>query len=251
MNAFSEKSAKIVSIDVPSGIDPDTGVHADIWVQPDFLITFHKAKLGFSKINIDTVINPIGIPLEADLFVGSGDLRFNIPKRSEYGHKGQFGKVLIIGGSKQYSGAPALTGMAALQMGMDLVYVFAPKSVADVIRTYSPNLIVQPGLEDNICEKDIPILEDFIKKVDSVVIGPGLGTDPNLKKVVPMILTLLKEYDKPVVIDANAIKLSKPLKNDLPSDVIFTPHANEFYELTGKKMPDQTQFQKCMKLLES
>ena len=180
VNSFSKESTKIVSIDVPSGVDPNTGKKADYWVNPTILITFHREKTGFSKIDVtELIVNPIGIPMEADLFVGSGDLKFLLPKRAEKNHKGQYGKVLIIGGSKQYSGAPALAGMAALQMGIDLVYVFAPKSVADVIRTYSPNLIVRSGKQDNICEKDLPEIQDLIEKVDAVVIGPGLGTDPD------------------------------------------------------------------------
>ena len=168
--------------------------------------------------------------MEASLFVGSGDLKFLLPKRAEKNHKGQYGKVLIIGGSKQYSGAPALAGMAALQMGIDLVYVFAPKCVADVIRTYSPNLIVRSGKQDCICEKDLPEIQELIERTDAVVIGPGLGKDPGLEKVFSGILTYLKTHNKPFVIDANAIRLSKPFKNELQSlNGIFTPHANEFY----------------------
>ncbi|MHA1109714.1 MAG: NAD(P)H-hydrate dehydratase [Promethearchaeota archaeon] len=250
-NSFSEQLTNIISIDVPSGVDPDTEKTADTFVRPDILITFHRRKIGFDNLTIPKVIiNPIGIPVDADIFIGSGDIQFTIPKRNKLNHKGQYGKVLIIGGSEQFSGAPALAGMAALQMGMDLVYIFAPKSVADVIRTYSPNLIVRSGQEKNICAKDVPTLVDLINKVDTVVIGPGLGTDPTTKKAFPLIISHLKDENIPLVIDANAITLSKFLKDDLPSEVIFTPHANEFYELTGKKLPDQLDLHKRRTFLE-
>jgi NAD(P)H-hydrate epimerase len=136
-------------------------------------------------------------------------------------------------------------------MGMDLVYIFAPKSVADVIRTYSPNLIVRSGVEDNICWKDVPAIKELVKKVDAVVIGPGLGTDPETEKAFPHIITALKEKNKPTVIDAEAIRLSKSLKKEFVGLIaIITPHANEFKELTGKKLPDQNLFQKRILSLE-
>lgn len=251
INSFSETSTKIVSIDVPSGIDPNTGEKADYWVQSDLLITFHQEKLGFKKIDTEIIVNPIGIPIDTDLFVGSGDIQFSIPKRVKSNHKGQHGKVLIIGGSSLYSGAPALAGMAALQMGIDLVYIFAPKSVADVIRTYSPNLIVRSGVEDNLCWKDVPKIKELLGKVDAVVLGPGLGTDSETEKAFPYIISLLKEKNKPTVIDADAIRLCKLLKAELKElKVVITPHKNEYQELTGKKLPDQKLIQKRIKSLE-
>ncbi len=252
VNSFSTKPTKIVSIDVPSGIDPNTGNKADYWVKPNILITFHRKKTGFSKIEVpEIIVIPIGIPREADLFIGSGDLKFSLPKRAEDNHKGQFGKVLIIGGSKQYSGAPALAGMAALQMGIDLVYVFSPKPVADVIRSYSPNLIVRSGKQDYICEADLPEIQELIDRVDAVVLGPGLGKDPGIVTAISGILSYLKNRNTPIVIDANAIELSKPFKNELKSiKAIITPHANEFFELTDKRLPEQKDFQTQIKFVE-
>jgi NAD(P)H-hydrate epimerase len=252
LNWFSEKDQKIISIDVPSGIDPNTGKKSDVYVKPNLLITFHREKTGFTKISDCKIItNPIGIPREADLFVGSGDLLYSKPKRSEFAHKGQYGKILIIGGSEHYSGAPALAGMAALQMGVDLVYVFAPKSVSDIIQGYSPNLIVRSGYGASICQKDLPIIEDLIEKVDSVIIGPGLGTHSDVKDSFPKIISALKKHNKPFVVDANAIVLLKSLKDEISGlKIVITPHANEFYQLMGKKMPDQEQFDKTIRVLE-
>ncbi|MBN2155417.1 MAG: NAD(P)H-hydrate dehydratase [Candidatus Lokiarchaeota archaeon] len=252
VNTFKDSSAKIISIDLPSGFDPNSGSRADIVIDADLLITFHREKVGFVNLPVkEIIVNSIGIPMESDLFVGSGDVKFNMPKRTEFIHKGQFGRVLIIGGSNQYSGAPALSAMAALQMGMDLVYVYAPKSVSDVIRSYSPNLIVKSGFENNICKQDIPEIKKFLIQADCVVIGPGLGTDPKTEEVFPEILLSIKESDKPVVIDADALKLLKSHKPLLKTiRAVLTPHLHEFFELTGKKLPLQTHFLKNIHLLE-
>ena len=93
----------------------------------------------------------IGIPPEADYFVGEGDLHsaLNLKPREKHAHKGQYGKMLVIGGSAAYAGAPALASLAALELGLDLVITFAPKSVAPTIRNYSPNLIVREGFGEN------------------------------------------------------------------------------------------------------
>jgi NAD(P)H-hydrate epimerase len=250
INSFSESKSKIIAIDVPSGIDPDSGEKSDVWVKADLIITFHKKKKGFSKIDVKTIINPIGIPIDADLFIGSGDLQFTLPKRKIDNHKGQFGKALIIGGSEEYSGAPALAGLAALQMGIDLVYIYAPKNMADVIRTYSPNLIVHSGVAKNLTLKDTEYIRNLVEKIDAVVIGPGLGNSDETKEAYPEIIAVLKDLNKPVVVDANAIKLTSPLIGELPLNTVFTPHRNEFKELTGKKIPLDAPFDQVISFLE-
>lgn len=98
-----------------------------------------------------------------------------IPKLTSKLHKGQCGRIGVIGGSLEYTGAPYFAAISALKLGADLVYVFCTNDAAPVIKSYSPELIVNPLLsEENAVDKIAPWLE----RLHSLVIGPGLGRDP-------------------------------------------------------------------------
>jgi NAD(P)H-hydrate epimerase len=133
--------------------------------------------------------------------------------------KGQKGNVLVIGGSKDYVGAPAFAALAALRTGVDLVTVCAPEKVAWVINTYSPDIITKKFLGDELnlthCKEMISLSQNF----DVIVLGNGLG----LKK--DFVLKLLREIKKPFVIDADAIKV---ISMDVVSNSVITPHKKEF-----------------------
>jgi len=165
-----------ISIDVPSGMDPDTGKSTDKSVNCDLCITFHAKKKGFANLNAWVV--PIGIPLEASLFIGDGDLQLATKKRKNDFHKGQYGKLLVIGGSSSYSGAPSLAAMSALELGIDLCISFVPKGIGNVVRSFSPNLIVQEGVAENFSNSDFSQAKKLSNWADAVLIGPGLGKDP-------------------------------------------------------------------------
>ncbi|HEY0089375.1 MAG TPA: NAD(P)H-hydrate epimerase, partial [Candidatus Lokiarchaeia archaeon] len=170
----------VVSIDMPSGLDPNTGRVIDKAVKSDLVITFHRSKKGLKVDNDyikEIIIKPIGIPQEAILFVGIGDLIPTLKIRKIDNHKGQFGRLLVVGGSKNYSGAPAYSSLTGIHFGCDLVITYTPQVVGDVIRSYSPNMIVRtsPGDWLNLdAFEEIKILIDWS---NSIVIGPGLGLE--------------------------------------------------------------------------
>jgi len=149
-------------------------------------------------------------------------------KRNPWVHKGVFGKLGIIAGSYFYSGSPIFVGMAALRAGCDLVRIFAPECITNVIRSYSPDLIVFPYKKDFL---DLEIL-DFIlensKDLDAFVIGNGLTRNENVLKAVKKFI---KEIKVPCVIDADAIYAIKGMK--LNQNFIITPHSYEFFVLSG------------------
>lgn len=150
-------------------------------------------------------------------------------KRKEY--KGQNGRVLVVGGSEDYVGAPAFVGMAALRTGVDIVTICAPEKVAWAINTYTPDLITKKflGNELNIthCKEIIALSE----KHDVVVLGNGLGINKDF------VLKLVREIKKPFVLDADALKV---ISLEYVSNSILTPHKKEFeilYSNTEKKVP--------------
>lgn len=254
IDLFNSSNALKIAVDVPTGLDPDSGQVHDKAVKVDVTVTFHKAKPGL--LNKDCTgeleIWPIGIPPEAEIIAGPGDLRCVIRKRSPYTHKGDYGKVLVIGGSKYYSGAPALAALSALRTGVDLVIITLPSKIAQVIRTYSPDLIVReyPG---GVLNRDaLPLLSDLIQNwATGIIVGPGLGLHEKTQETLPEIFKLIKDIDSPLLVDADAIKILAKEKESLRgSKTVLTPHQGEFVQLTGEKLPPPSEIEDRMETVE-
>ncbi len=223
----------VVSIDVPSGLGTSMAVAARATV------TFHEAKEGMTSKNSGIIhVADIGIPVDAKTYVGPGDLTVYYPRPDSSSHKGQNGMVLVIGGGP-YTGAPALAGLAALRTGADLVFVATPKRSWQVVSSYSPNLIVHDLCADMLVPEDFPLITHLLSKVDSVILGPGLGTHPRTTEAISVFLQELYTHNLPMVVDADAIagvRSNPPSSQHCP--IVVTPHAGEFTKLTGEMLPD-------------
>jgi NAD(P)H-hydrate epimerase len=218
------------SVDVPTGHNPDTGKGSA--VRPDLVITFHKTKRGLERYN--TKVADIGVPAEAETHVGPGDVIVNL-KRSKDSHKGQNGKVLIVGGSDLYHGAPILSGLGAHHSGADLVFLYVPEGNFDVTRASSPDFIVRKYEGDYLTPASVKQILNFSKECDALVIGPGLGDREETKSAV---IEILKRVKIPAVIDADAIKAVGGHPGVLAKvDAVVTPHTREFVTLTKKALP--------------
>ncbi len=147
-------------------------------------------------------------------------------QRKKDSHKGQNGKVMVIGGSALFHGAPILCSLGAEYSGVDLVFPFLPPCHAQVARTYSLNLIIRTFEKDHLISADAKRILDFSQNVDVVAIGPGLGQAKETQKAVKELLSRL---DKPTVVDADALIYT----NTLPKNAVLTPHRREFKEMTG------------------
>ncbi len=148
--------------------------------------------------------------------------------------KGDFGRLLVIGGSKMYTGAQALAALAGLYSGCDIVVIVAPKRAADTCASISPNLITYPLEGDFIEEAHIKEIESLIDKSDAIIIGPGIGEHEKTKKAV---LKILQNTKKPTVIDADALKAIAGEKEILKGKpFIITPNRGEFKILAGKEL---------------
>ncbi|KCZ73267.1 yjeF-like protein, hydroxyethylthiazole kinase-related [Candidatus Methanoperedens nitroreducens] len=234
IDIINESGSQIVSVDVPSGFDPDGG-EFEKSVRADLTLTFHRMKVGLlaggaGKYTGEIQVVDIGIPREAELFVGPGDIQPFL-RRAPSSHKGDAGRVLIIGGGA-YSGAPALCAMGALRAGADIVTVATPENVSGIIASFSPNLIVRQLSGDRLVENDIPLISDLIRRHDVVVIGMGLGTAEDTIRAVTKIVPLCRK----AVIDADALgPFLRPL---LHKNIIITPHAGEMKRLSGADVPE-------------
>lgn len=227
------------SIDVPSGINSDSGKALGNAVKANHTITMHAPKQGF-LMNSEYVgtlhIAAIGIPEDANHIAGTGDLwLFNRP-RSKQSHKGDFGRILILGGSNVFSGAPALAGLAALRTGADLVSVLAPNPVVSAIRSYSPNLMVTSTGSEFFESGCLDAALDLAMKNDVVAVGPGLGMASETVSFVNEITEGLASLGRHLVIDADGLKaLSKTAQEFDADKTILTPHWGELQTLLGKQ----------------
>ena len=225
---INESKGIVISVDVPSGMDPLTGEVNDLAVVPDYTISFHKIKTGVRDADEELVgglvTADIGIPFEAEYFVNYGDF-LRLKNRDSSSHKGNNGRLLVIGGSKDYSGAPAIAGMAAIGAGADLVYVASPQNAAEAIKSTSPDLIVKSLEGDKLSLKHSDEILSLVDNVDSVLIGPGAGIDEDTSKLFNILVTKIK---KPIVLDADALKQVELSLIKNREDIILTPHIFEF-----------------------
>ena len=179
-----------------------------------------------------------------------------IPPMLEKFHKGQLGRVAVIGGSADYTGAPYFSAMASARLGCDLSYVFCEPSAAPTIKSYSPNLMVSPILRSTMSipqsqkEKEPsgeelakPIL-DMLPRLHVLVIGPGLGRDIITQKQVKAVIKAAREHAPPLpmVLDADALWI---VQNDPElikghKECILTPNVVEFGRLARAVGMDQS-----------
>ena len=238
INREKQAGKIVISIDVPSGLDPD-GDNFEKSVHAELTVTFHRMKAGLlsekAKKYTGTIrVAEIGICADAEQYVGPGDLTMMHRRKSE-GHKGDSGKILVIGGGP-YSGAPALAALAALRAGADLVTVAVPEPVFKIVASYSPNLIVRKLSSNVLCSDDLSILPDLINSHDVVVMGMGLGRASETLETVRKILPFCRK----AVLDADALSaLSGSIFETLAGncELIVTPHAGEFALLRGIETP--------------
>jgi len=199
-----ESPAQVVGADIPT-----PGLRADR------ICSFHRPKLDGADV-ID-----IGIPLEAECFVGPGDLSM-VPQKSAESHKGAGGRVLVVGGGP-YQGAPYLAGLAALRAGADIVRIASPGALPQ------PDLIYERIEGAYIAEEHVEQILRLAGRSDVVVCGNGLGEESHAA------VQAISEGAKKVVFDADALRVPLPVAEE----TIYTPHAGEFLRMTGIELPTE------------
>ena len=249
IQAMNASEAPTVAVDLPSGIDADTGATLGMAVHASMTVTLGNPKLGlFLGEGIDHVGRlhcvDIGIPIQyvEDLhlpieLLSPAALRPWLPKRPASAHKGIFGHAGIIAGSSGKSGAAALAGKAALRAGAGLVTVATPASVQASVASGIPEVMTLPlpeTAEHTLSRQALPRLQPFVQSRNAIGIGPGLSTHA---ETVEVIRTLIAECDRPLVIDADALNAlvgHTSLLRSRPLSPILTPHPGEMARLLGE-----------------
>ena len=159
-----------------------------------------------------------------------------LPDREEWAHKGDFGKILLLCGSRGFTGAAYLAAMGALRSGAGLVFLGVPESIyaIEAMKLNEPVVFPLPDEDGKLSHGAIPEILSRLPQMDAVLMGPGLGQSEGTFQVVK---TVLERADCPVVLDADGINVVAPHKDILrgrTNPTVLTPHAGEFARLGGK-----------------
>ena len=158
-----------------------------------------------------------------------------LPQRDPWAHKGDYGKILLLCGSRGYTGAAALAAMGALRVGAGLVYLGVPDCIYKIEATklLEPVIIPLPDKDGMLSVEALPIIEQKLSHLDAVLIGPGLGVSDDTQKIV---IWILQNFHGPVIVDADGINVLSghiDVLRERAYPTVLTPHEGEFKRLTG------------------
>ena len=242
--------ATVISVDVPTGIDADMGTIDPITVPADVTVVLGRPKMGLFQPDVARIAGrptmaEIGLPEETGVdgiqLIDASLVRAALPERASGDHKGSFGRVLVVGGSRNYVGAPALAGRGAARVGAGLVTLATPASVSGRVSTMMPEATHVPlrgrGHPDDAGLEDSPAIAEVARDSDAVLVGPGLGSGKGARAVLGELLRHPTGADSPPMVrDADALNIlaeSRGWHVGLPSPLVVTPHPGEMARLRG------------------
>lgn len=225
----------VISADVPSGIDADTGAVLGIAVEADVTVSFGYGKPGLylypgASYAGEVLVREIGFvsPCEAsaDIFAYESLKELPIAERTADSHKGTYGKVLLIAGFDEMSGACCMAAEAAYRCGAGLVRVFSGEDAKRVLQTRMPELMVSSCDKTDWADE----LQSLVGWADVIAIGPGIGTGEKAKQALEIVLSAT---EKKTVFDADALNLLAADWQRVPAGAVLTPHPAELSRLLG------------------
>lgn len=243
----------VVAIDLPSGLNADTGEAAGETVTADFTVTMGLPKKGFiagdGPGRVGSVeVADIGIPGEFTVSSGnelelviSSEVSQLFKRRRIDSHKGVYGHALLIGGARGYSGAIAMAAQAAVRSGAGLVSALVPERIAGTVAVLCQEAMVHGGAESRTGSLSSACLagwSDRMEQFDSILIGPGMTPAGDTRRIV---LDMLRSSTIPVVLDADAINVIKCADISIKAGqcpVVMTPHPGELSRFLGRSVEE-------------
>lgn len=244
---INEAKAKVVSVDIPSGINGSTSKVMGCAVRADITVAFDSPKCGNMlypgvEYNGNLKVVKIGIPeacydqIESKQRLITKELaKTMLPSRKKNSHKGTFGKASIIAGSFGMEGAAILSCSAAMRTGLGLLKLFVPKSINNIVKIAVPEIVTVPLDEVNEGVFSVDSVNTILEGIElstSVAIGSGCGMYDGVGETVR---SLIAETDIPLIIDADGLNLlAKDMKwlDQCSKDIVLTPHIGEMARLT-------------------
>jgi hydroxyethylthiazole kinase-like uncharacterized protein yjeF len=254
----SGRKKTIISVDIPSGLSSDTGKVDGAAVCASKTITFAFPKKGFflqdgPKYIGEWKVVDISVPpsiaydlkLELPRVITKELAMASIPERPMNGHKGTFGHVLVLGGSRHFIGAPIFAAKAALYSGAGLVTLAVPESIYPMVAAQNPEslFLPLPDTDGHFSKEAVDELAKVLDRFDSIAAGPGMGRFPGGEEWMTSFFSLLSNQS--IVIDADALYLLRnhlDLVKQYKGDVIFTPHPGEMAAIVGKTVKEVEEY---------
>ena len=258
INAINRLPTPVLSVDLPSGLDADTGHPLGTCIQADRTVTIGLPKRGLlmhpgAELTGKLEIADIGFPAQV---VDAQDIKVNwtsatqaaqwMPPRPLSSHKGSYGRVLVVAGSTGMTGAAALASEAALRAGAGLVTLATPKHLNPILEGLLPEVMTLPLPETDtgsLAVSATSTILEFAEKTKSILaIGPGLSQHPETVSLVHQLIRENRErgLDLRMVIDAdglNALSQDRETLSLLNSETVLTPHPGEMARLTKTPIP--------------
>ncbi len=245
----NSRATWILSLDIPSGIHGATGTVMGSAIQADCTVTFGLPKRGnllypgFSHCG-NLLLSHISFPpdlREAPEVVVATNDSIPLPERDPRGHKGSFGKALVVSGASHYYGAPLLSAMSVLKAGGGYSRLAAPGSLIPHIAGRGPEIVFHPLPETDagsLSMRGVHQIIEIAASVDFVILGPGLSLE---NETMALVRRLVTEIDKPLLIDGDGIAALNNLNDRLKhrrAPTILTPHLGEMSRLTSTPVSD-------------
>ncbi|GBD29185.1 Bifunctional NAD(P)H-hydrate repair enzyme Nnr [bacterium HR32] len=247
IEAVNESRLPVVAVDVPSGLDADTGRVEGPCVRAHVTVTMALPKVGLlvypgAAYAGEVVVADLGIPRKLVMDVPlptevatAAQVARRLPPRAPEAHKGTYGRVLLVAGSARFSGAPKLAALGALRSGAGLVRLAVPAgifpAVAAAALEYMP--VALPERDGALDSSALQGVLEYAQDADVVALGPGLGTTEGVAQVVTGVV---RKCDRPLVLDADALNVLRghhALLREAAAPVVTTPHPGELGRLLG------------------
>jgi NAD(P)H-hydrate epimerase len=253
IDAVNSSRCRVLAIDIPSGVSGATGAAYGPAIKADRTVTFAALKVGLVQhpgawLAGDVEVADIGIPAQVldevpdsrVYILDDEDAQELIPDRAPDVNKGSCGHVLVVGGSSGMAGAPAMCARAAVRSGSGLVTVAVPASLQPVleIKLTEELTLGLPEEKGSLDWGAVEKLAGMSEKYDVIALGPGLGSDPWARDVVPGVL---RSIELPIVLDAdglNSIAGRAEVLKERKAPTVLTPHPGEMARLLGTNVAD-------------
>ena len=248
IDAINSSPAPVLSVDLPSGLNADTGAVEGPCVRATATATMAEVKRGLllppgrdfaGRVHVVDISMPEGLEAAKQVrtfVVGRPDALVVLPQRPSDAYKNKVGLVYVVAGSTGMTGAATLASLSALRAGSGLVYLGIPESLNPILEEKATEVITRPLPEaepGHLAESATTPILDHMSGMDVLALGPGLGTHPSTAKLVH---NLVREVDKPAVIDAdglNNLQGQTDLLRGRTAPTVLTPHPGELSRLAG------------------
>jgi hydroxyethylthiazole kinase-like uncharacterized protein yjeF len=247
IEAVNESRLPVVAVDVPSGLDADTGRVEGPCVRAQVTVTMGLPKVGLlvypgAAYSGEIVVADLGIPrkLVMDLplpteVATAAQVARRLPPRAAETHKGTYGRVLVVAGSARFSGAPKLAALGALRSGAGLVRLAVPAGIFPAVAAAALEFmpVALPERDGALDTSALEVVMEYAQDADVVALGPGLSTTEGVAHVVAGVV---RGCDRPMVLDADALNVLRgrhALLREAAAPVVLTPHPGELGRLLG------------------